>query len=448
MSKSQDCKCELCKNNLPFEIPTDLYQALRQGKLVVFAGAGVSTESANVFPYTLYDELCDDLGIESQETNLSFPDLVSRFENQDNGRRKLLSKIRRRIQYVKSFKKLFYVATSFHRELADIHQIHEIVTTNWDDFFEQVCDAVPFVVPEDFMFWELPERRVLKIHGSINNLNTIIASRSDYDECQNNLTGGTIGGFLRVLLATKTIVYCGYSFGDPDFQLINEALTREMGKLMPHAYIVTIDDKISQKISSSKITPIMTDATYFLHCLKNKLISDKIMIDPEVYLYVDAELDVLHDIHTKVLDKYDLKANPSLIYTYSFQDGLSDALEYGLRSRRTGMFLCPTYIERQIENYLQLLREKEEKGKYWDVAYIEGFIQGLSYFIAPKDIRAGMPLFYILGCNEMILDKKDFDRLLKNAKNYDSKAYKSAVSIYKKTCEGTDLVPQHTPFLL
>ena len=95
--------CELCKHNRPFEIPRDLYNALKQGKLVIFAGAGISTESANVFPYSLYDDLCDNLGIEAKGTELLFPDIVSLFENQDNGRRKLLSKIRARIQYIKSF---------------------------------------------------------------------------------------------------------------------------------------------------------------------------------------------------------------------------------------------------------------------------------------------------------------------------------------------------------
>lgn len=170
--------CVQCKLNRPFKIPQDMYDALKEGKLVVFAGAGISTESAKAFPSSLYDELCDDLKIEAKNTELPFPDLVSLFEDQDNGRRKLLSKIRERVRYAKSFRKLFDLVTSFHRELADIHQIREIVTTNWDDFSEQLCDAVPFVVPKDFMLWEIPERRVLKIHGSIDNFNTIVASRS------------------------------------------------------------------------------------------------------------------------------------------------------------------------------------------------------------------------------------------------------------------------------
>jgi NAD-dependent SIR2 family protein deacetylase len=440
--------CELCQNNRPFEIPPDLYNALKRGKLVIFAGAGISTESSNVYTYSLNDELINDLGYSPEIAKLALPDLVSLFENQDNGRRKLLMKIRGRIQYVKSFKKLFNAATSFHQELADIHQISEIVTTNWDDFFEQVCDAVPFVIPKDFTFWELPERRVLKIHGSINNLNTIVASRTDYNKCQENLAQGLIGSFLKTILATKTIVYCGYSLNDSDFQQIQETLSKEMGQFMPHAYFVTINPCIRDKIDTSKITPIVTDATYFMHGLKKKLISDKIMNDPSIYNDVESELDILHRIHTKLLCRYDLEINPIIIYTYSFQDGISDALEHGLFNRRTGKYLCPTFIGNRINNYENILKRKEKIGKYWDVAYIDGYIYGLSFFIVPKSVRSKMPLYYILGYDEDIYDKKDFDRLLKNKEIYNIKAHKAAVNIYKRELKDKDLIPHHTPFLL
>ena len=438
--------CEFCKNNKPFDIPAELYEALRQCKLVVFAGAGISTEAANVYPYSFFADICDDLKIDST-TELTFPDVVTLFEQQDNGRRKLLAKIRDRVQYVKSFRILFNASTSFHRELADIHLINEIITTNWDDFFEIICDAIPFVIANDLAFWNIPERKVFKIHGSINNLSTIIASKADYRKCRKELSRGIIGSYLRVLLATKTIVYCGYSFNDPDFRQIHEILTREMKEIMPHAYIVTLDQQISNKIAASKITPIFTDATFFLHSLKEKLIFDQLMNDPDIYNDVETQLSILRNIHTQVLCKYDLEANPMVIYTYSFQDGLLDALERGLTKRGTGEYLCNTYIENHIKHYLNLMKGKKAKRKYWDVAYIEGYIRGLLYFITSKDLRAKIPFYYIMGCDEVIFDKKDFDKLLRTEVSCNSSIYKSARRIYKKNILAKDIVLQHTPFL-
>jgi len=66
-----------------------------------------------------------------------------------------------------------------------------------------------------------------------------------------------------------------------------------MKRFMPHAYIVTTDKHMPGKADISNITHIMTDATYFLHCLKERLISDNIMTDPDVYHDANLELDAL-----------------------------------------------------------------------------------------------------------------------------------------------------------
>jgi hypothetical protein len=42
-------QCQLCRNNISFDLPAELYQAVLDGSLVLFAGAGVSTES-NIMP--------------------------------------------------------------------------------------------------------------------------------------------------------------------------------------------------------------------------------------------------------------------------------------------------------------------------------------------------------------------------------------------------------------
>ena len=65
---------ELCRNNKPFLLPEGLNRASLAGEVVVFAGAEVSTESNSVFPQTFREEICDKLGIESNE-DLAFPDL-------------------------------------------------------------------------------------------------------------------------------------------------------------------------------------------------------------------------------------------------------------------------------------------------------------------------------------------------------------------------------------
>src|SRR5687768_8622807 len=97
-----NCECAVCKNNLPFEIPNEIIDALVNEQLVIFAGAGISTESKLIFKETLYEDVAFDLDLEPEE-ELSFPKLMSLFCNQKNGRQKLLEKIKERFDYCQKF---------------------------------------------------------------------------------------------------------------------------------------------------------------------------------------------------------------------------------------------------------------------------------------------------------------------------------------------------------
>ena len=68
-----------------------------------------------------------------------------------------------------------------------IYQIKTIITTNWDTYFEDCCAAVPLTIPEDISLLDETSRHVLKIHGSINNLSSIVATKSDYESCYERL---------------------------------------------------------------------------------------------------------------------------------------------------------------------------------------------------------------------------------------------------------------------
>ena len=157
--------CEICKLRRSFTMPMEIIEAVRNKQLVIFAGAGVSTEGKLVFKRTLYSQILSELGL-TPDSNLSFPTLMTRYCSQPNGRRKLLQRIKQRFDYMASFPELYRTATRFHRALSTIPQIVEIVSTNWDTLFEEVCGATPIVAPEDFAFWEVPGRKVFKIHGS------------------------------------------------------------------------------------------------------------------------------------------------------------------------------------------------------------------------------------------------------------------------------------------
>jgi len=193
-------------------MPPKILEAAHSRDLVLFAGAGISTEVPAVFPSTFYDSIRDEL---SADNSTSFPDLMAQYATL-RGRPELVRRLKHRLDYVNSFPSIRRQARKFHSALATMPYLEEIVTTNWDTYFEDEADATPFVSGEDFIFHNLPGRRVYKIHGSINTLSTLIMTESDYARRLEELRDNVLGGALRQLLATKTVVFVGYSLSDPD----------------------------------------------------------------------------------------------------------------------------------------------------------------------------------------------------------------------------------------
>lgn len=441
--------CDYCKNNKDFEIPEDIIDALLKGDLVIFAGAGVSTEKQNIFPDTLYEDIAYKLGLDPKSINLSFSSLMSRFAKGVDGRKKLLRRIRERIEYVKSFPSLYQDATSFHKELANIFFIKDIITTNWDDFFELESGAIPFVTSKDFAFWDLNERKVFKIHGSINNVGSIIATQEDYKTCYKSLSKSLIGSKLRLLLGTRKIIFVGYSLEDEDFKKIYNFLAREMNDILPHAYWVSPNEKSVAKIANKKLTPIVTDGTFFLHKIKRELIDRKILIDDSIYDYADITLNYAEQFHVKLSEKkeFELQRNPNLFFTYCYQDGLIDAYQRCIAKRATGLYLNPGYVSWSIDHYTEIRKQSVKRRKYHDVAYVDGYIVGLisilGYYVERK--FEPPPLLYIYGYWEV--DKpKDFRKLVKTV--YHKAAYTWAkLYLKKKISTNEGFVFHHTPFL-
>lgn len=135
-------ECVFCRDFHEFDLPDFLIKELLSDRVVLFAGAGISTENRNVIPHTFYDDIRSELDIPDTE-DISFSDLMTRYCTQPNGRANLLRKIRARLEYIRSFPALYSLATQFHSELSTFFFIQSIITTNWDDYFERECGLFP-----------------------------------------------------------------------------------------------------------------------------------------------------------------------------------------------------------------------------------------------------------------------------------------------------------------
>jgi len=235
-------------------------KAALAGELVIFAGAGTSTENPLTLPSTLYVGVVGELGYTATDDLPSFPRAMSQYEKQ-HGRPALLQKAKERFDYIDGFGDLRAMATRFHQEISTMFMVDTIVTTNWDTYFEEDCGAIPIVTEADYAFWNLPGRKVFKVHGSMNNVGSIVATEDDYERCYAQLREGVMGSTLKHMLATKTTVFLGYSFRDDDFNQIYDLVRHQLGAMLPRPIVVTLNDEFDA-ISYRGADVIVTDAAF------------------------------------------------------------------------------------------------------------------------------------------------------------------------------------------
>ena len=402
--------CFQCLNNKDFILPEDIIQAVINKNLVLFCGAGISTESKKVMPYTFYTDVFEELKKNNKvnvRDDLSFSSLMSLYcSNVYNGRKKLFQKINKRFQMIENFPELYRIASEFHTEVSQIPQIETVITTNWDCLFEDNCDMFPIIYNEDVALWDTFEKRVFKIHGSIKNIGSIIATEEDYENCYKKLSTKPIGDRLKTILSTKTVVFVGFSFGDEDLNKIIEILSDDLGQFANQFYLVTIDEKWLEKHPKNLI-PIITDGTFFVKSLKNELIQQGTLIDSKVYRFAEEANEILINAHLSWMDdaKFHeiLQEYPELLLTIAYQDGLIHAFQFSIADEKSGRILIPNYTYQVAQSYLYLcnqrMSENEYLRAYYDMGYSDGFL-ALELFARGKNEDALLPpMFYFNGEN-------------------------------------------------
>lgn len=436
--------CAICKNYHDFALPDDLFEALVNYELVIFAGAGISTENKNIFPSTLYEDILAETC--SHEKDMSFSKVMSEFCKNKGDRHELIDRIRTRIEYVRSFPELYRSTVKFHKYLAKIPCIKEIVTTNWDDFFEIECHATPFVYEKDMVFWNKPERKVLKLHGSINNLGSMVITFEDYEDKYQSLNTGLVGSQLKLIIANKKLAFIGYSFNDEDFNRVYSFVRSQLGDFVRKSYIVTLDKSKDDKWKELGLLPIYTAGEYFLQVIMHKLELRECLIPDSTIDCVHKELANITKEHLRLTKRISVSDQPEVIYCLSYQDGVIHAFEHFLHHVDYGESLCKNRIHSILRGYERILKEKQSHGKWFDVAYLRGYINGHVFVLMNKDQREHFPHYLDLSLNSELLTFDQYRNSLSTIAGRRKTITKYAHRLTKDILDKS-VVFEHTPFL-
>jgi hypothetical protein len=344
---------------------------------------------------------------------------------------------------MRGFPELLNIAARFHSEIATAFFLRDIVTTNWDTLFEEYASATPFVVPDDYASWGLGERKVFKLHGSIHNLSTIVATERDYARCYRRLRGGTIGATFKHMLATRSVVFVGYSFGDSDLNRLLTFVKREMGDMLPRSYLVTPHGYEGSDFPEDRV--IVTDGTYFIRRLKEAVVDLQLMRPDSIYAQTEALLRRVNRANQRVAKAFDVKRAPNVIYTLAYQNGLQHAFNRILSLQSSGHYSDPHSTRHVLGTYDQLRRRAISDGKYFDAAYIDGYLNGLLCLELDSDDLKDLPLFFVWRSAVDLVDYSDFVTEIAKAETLHKAATRHAQRLVSDLTPG--LVVRHKPFL-
>jgi hypothetical protein len=227
----------------------DFVKDLNNGSASIFAGAGLSIPAGYVNWSELMDEIAQDLGLNiSTET-----DLVSLAQYHVNENR-TRSKINRKIleEFVEDVEE-----TENHRIISRL-PLSSIWTTNYDKLIEQAFQNENKVVDVKYSNNQLlttkPKRDVViyKMHGDVNHPSEAILTKEQYEDYHrthepyiNALTGE---------LTTKTFLFVGFSFTDPNLDYVLSRLNFRYREQKRQHYCFVKKHILKDKLNPDKAT--------------------------------------------------------------------------------------------------------------------------------------------------------------------------------------------------
>ncbi|NIK61092.1 hypothetical protein [Kribbella shirazensis] len=143
------------------------------------------------------------------------------------------------------------------------------------------------------------------------------------------------------------------------------------------------------------------------------------------------------------------KEYPALLYCWSYQDGLQDALyRIGLR-RASGEYSDSHHVQALIRQYEDLENKAYDDERYEDVAYIQGYGNGLMLLLDDDEFGLSdhIPMYFFYGSqgDSALRTADEFWQALKRSRRCAPKQRAKAREIAALTPDG--MVMRHLPFL-
>ena len=138
---------------------------------------------------------------------------------------------------------------------------HAIITTNYDSLLQKIFNEYEPIVGQQILRYNtFSIGEIFKIHGCVSDPNSLILTRSDYDEFAKKKK--YLSAKLLTFFAEHPLLFIGYSASDPNIRSILsdiDEILSENSELIPNIYLLEWDKDLSQNDYPPRDTLISLD---------------------------------------------------------------------------------------------------------------------------------------------------------------------------------------------
>ena len=235
-----------------------LFEAISKGEVVLWAGAGLSLYAGLPSGVQLREILYEGLTpLEKEEVgkNSDLSHLADEICTLKGNRNYI-------IQTLKDTFRRDFLSTKTHKIISQIPHFRNIITTNYDNLFESVYGSSKLNVifsDNHTPYIDTKKVNLFKIHGDLSNPDSIIITESDYNNFFTKDTEqNTIWSVIKGIIATKSILFIGYSLEDANVEVVFNKIRDKIGENGKECYFVApnISTTKSKKLNRANIHPI------------------------------------------------------------------------------------------------------------------------------------------------------------------------------------------------
>lgn len=308
-----------------------IQDALHNGRLVLFVGAGVSKNSG----VPMWGELIEKMKSELPESLRNEKDdlKLAQLYKDSRGEKEYLEMVMKTLCHNK------VIPNPIHKELLALNPVH-IVTTNYDDLIEQEIrnEYKQFTVvrgDKDMPNMTYPNA-LIKMHGDYTLGNIVLAENDYYNYPR---TFALTRAFVQSLFASKLILFVGFSFADINLKMILNDVKNILEERMQPVYMLSLNkpDEVTQKYFENKGINIL-----YLEDYEERTLLSYVKEIGEEHKIKDSYGRKLYR-YLKIIEKYDSNVTDDIItYVYNKVSPYQDEIKvYGSGLK----YLFPSYID-------------------------------------------------------------------------------------------------------